>query len=245
MEIKLDLIPPPLTTYRRSFVEKIKLVKVLTVDPQYLWILHLKIYLLVKIYDSKINIHSSILQKAHVCGGQEMSELPASGCSQLRGHCPLKKCAFHITLPSLEILVFSLSLLMSFQIFSDAERLRNVFWENGHWRNFLQHELESCGQESSVDESTVCIRKGVFKQNHTQTSYVLTAAHRSTAAMAHPYVPMSLCVLPLQNVSTLNNENQLSFQSQKWPTLVTDSTGPSFQKGKVKTFMCVDVQLLS
>lgn len=112
----------------------------------------------------------------------------------------------------------------------------------GKWT--LEKLPSACGQESSVDESTVCIREGVFKQNHTQTSYVLTAAH-STAAMAHPYVPMSLRVLPLQNVSTLNNENQLSFQSLKWPTLVTDSTGPSFQKGKVKTFMCVDVQLLS
>lgn len=161
-----------------------------------------------------------------------------------RNHSPLKKRAFHITVPSLEILLLTLSLLMSFQVFSEAERMTNAFWEKRHWRKFLQHALESCGQESSVNESTVCIREGVFKQNHTETSYVLTAAHRSPVAMAHHYVPLLLCELPFQNVSTLNNENQLSFQPLKWPILVTDSTGPSFQKGNVKTFMCVDIQLL-
>lgn len=61
--------------------------------------------------------------------------------------------------------------------------------------------------------------------------------------MAHHYVPLSLRVLPLQSVSTLNNENQLSFQSLKLPRLETDSTGPSFQKGKVKTFMCATSRL--
>lgn len=30
--------------------------------------------------------------------------------------------------------------------------------KDGHWRNFLQRELESCGQESNVNQSTACTR---------------------------------------------------------------------------------------
>lgn len=183
-----------------------------------------KMYLLVKICDSEINISPYVLQKLMCVGGEGQMSCPPECAPReersLGSKCPLCGTTVHchVIVPLLVTPLLTLALLMCFLVsyMQKAERCL----------------LGKCTLEKFPSASIVRLWAGV--QWEWINSFHETESHASPRAMAHP--SLCACAQPLYGWRTANATSVLFVSAMT--QLSKDSTMPGFKKGNEKTSMC-------